>query len=453
MKQWSVKLKITGWLTLLTGAMALLLLFFMLSISNTVVLRTTMSRLSATVRRNLSLVDMQQGKPQLGEGFSFYNNGVTTLLYSQNRALLAGQIPVDFRAEEPFQNGVTRTVQSPDAQHLVLDLWLPVGWDNGLWVRGLAAVPDQQESTRNLILVAVVALPIFALLAAGGSYFIARRAFRPLDSITATATAINEAKDLSGRIALPPGRDEFSQLAATFDRMFERLEQSFEAEKQFTANASHELRTPLSVIKSACDYAKKYNETPDDWQETIEMIDRQSDSMSQLITQLLRMTRLDQGTELLRPELLDLAELTRSVCQQTGYPPEQLQCVPAPRTMVWGDATLLSQLVRNLLENARKYGRPDGHIWVSVKQTATECLLAVRDDGIGIAPEQQQRIWQRFYQVDSSHSEQCGTGLGLPMVRQIALLHGGQITLESAPGVGSCFTLHLPHPDAAQKLF
>lgn len=451
MKNWSVKQKIAVLLTLLTAAMAALLLFFMLSISNTVVLQTTRSRLSATVRRNLALVEMPQGKLQLGNGFSFYNNGVTTLLYSKNKALLAGQIPVGFRAEEPFQSGVTRTVQSADDQYLVLDLWLPLDWENGLWVRGLAELPDQQESTRNLILVAVLSLPVFILLAAGGSYLIARRAFRPLESITAAAMAINEAKDLSGRIALPPGRDEFSQLATTFDGMFERLERSFEAEKQFTADASHELRTPLSVIKGACDYGKKYNETPDEWQETIAMIDRQADSMSQLIAQLLSITRLDQGTELLHPELLDLGELAQSVCTEAGYPTARLQTDLAAGVMVWADPTLLTRLIQNLVENAFKYGRPEGHVWVSVSRTDADCLLKVRDDGIGIPPDQQEKIWQRFYQVDPSHGEQCGAGLGLSMVRQIAQAHGGRVSVESVHEVGSCFTLHLPHPTAAQK--
>ena len=96
--------------------------------------------------------------------------------------------------------------------------------------------------------------PLFLLLAAVGGYWIARRAFRPLEHITATADAISQASDLSARVAVPPGGNEFSRLAATFNQMFARLEQSFEAETQFTADASHELRTPVSVIKSACEY-------------------------------------------------------------------------------------------------------------------------------------------------------------------------------------------------------
>lgn len=450
MKRFSVKLKMTGWLTILMAVLSLLLLLFMLSMSNEVASTTAMTQLSETVRSNLQQVKMVDDTLQFGEGFAFSRNGVSTLVYNKNKALLAGQVPVAFTADEAFQNGLTRLVSTGEERYMVMDLWLPLGWEDGLWVRGLMEVPAQQGATRNLIRMAMVALPVFILLAALGSYRIAKRAFRPLDSITATAAAINEAKDLSGRIALSPGRDEFSRLAATFDHMFERLEQSFEAEKQFTADASHELRTPLSIIKGACEYAEKYDETPEERQETITMIHRQAVKMTDLITQLLRMTRLDQGTELLTLEWLDLGALVRTCCREQTDLTSGLHLELQDGIMVRADAALLSRLIQNLLENAVKYGRPGGGVWVSVGQTERTCLLSVRDDGIGIEKEAQAQIWQRFYQVDPARSGQSGVGLGLAMVRQIAQAHGGSMTLESVPDVGSVFTLHLPKPDRGE---
>lgn len=444
MKRLSVKLKIAGWLTLLTAVMSILLLVFMLSISSSIASQTAMSQLSQTVQLNVSNVEMKDNKLQMGEGFTFYHNGVSTLIYNQNKALLAGQLPVSFKVDEPFENGLTRSVMSGDQEYLIMDLWLPMGWNDGLWVRGLMEVEQQQGLTRNLIYVAMIALPIFILLAALGSYYIVKRAFKPLESITATAKDINEAKDLTGRIALPPGRDEFSQLATTFDKMFERLEQSFNAEKQFTADASHELRTPLSVIRGACEYADKYNETMDEWQETSAMIYRQALSMSELISQLLSMTRLDQGTEMLHQETLELGALVNTTCQEQGYNMENIFVEFEEDVAVWGDSALISRLIINLIDNAIKYGRTNGRVWVSVKMEGNESLLSVRDDGIGIDAEQQEKVWQRFYQIDPSRGEECGAGLGLSMVNQIARAHGGYMTLESAINVGSCFTLHLP---------
>ena len=296
-KTLSVKSKITILLTLLMAGLAVLLLIFMLFISNSVATQTAMDQLNETVHSNLAYVEVTDRKPVISEGFSYFQNGISTLIYSQNEALIAGQIPVSFQAEIPFENGFIRTVDSTDGQYIVLDLWLASDWQSGVWLRGLMEAPNNESLARNLLFISLIALPIFILLAALGSYFITKRAFQPLDHITATAEAINEAKDLSGRIGLPEGGDEFSRLAADFDQMFERLEHSFEIEKQFTADASHELRTPVSIIKGACEYAEKYDETLEDHAETISMIHRQADKMASLISQLLSMTRMEQGTE------------------------------------------------------------------------------------------------------------------------------------------------------------
>lgn len=444
MKNMSVKLKITLWITVLMAVLFVLLLLFMLGISRQVVYQTAMQSLSDTVQNNVSEVTLTDGKLQLGEGFVYYHSGISVLVYSQNETLLAGQIPVTFVAQEPFESGRTRIVLSGNESYLVMDLWVPAGWDSGVWLRGMVEAPDYRGTVRNLLYVALFALPIFILLTAIGGWIIVKRTFRTLDTITKTASTINEARDLSGRIGLPPGKDEFSRLAAAFDGMFERLEASFEAERQFTADASHELRTPVSIIKGACEYAEKYDETEEERKETLDMIHRQADKMSSMIAQLLRMTRLEQGTEVTRMEKTDLAQLARSVCAEQGYDAEHVRLEADKPVIVRVDAALLSRLLQNLVGNAIKYGKPDGHVWISVRCTAEEALLSVRDDGIGIAPEQQEKIWQRFYQVDASRGDESGAGLGLSMVQQIAQIHGGRMTLESILGVGSDFTLHLP---------
>lgn len=451
MKPLSVKSRIAVWLTLLMGLLAVLLLAFLLSISRVVAAQSSMSQLSQTVRSNLSQTGMSNGRLALGDGFSFYQNGVSTLIYSREKALLAGQIPVSFSVEEDFQNGITRVVNAGGGQYLVLDLWLPMGWDNGVWLRGLMEVPENQQLTSPLLRVALIVMPAFMALAALGSYWIAGRAFRPLDSIMSAAASINEAQDLSRRIGLPSGRDEFSQLAATFDQLFQRLEKSFESEQQFAADASHELRTPVSIIKGACEYAEKYDETPEERLETISMIHRQANRMSQLISQLLSMTRLDQGTETAKLEPVKLNDLIRSLCQEQAYDPHRLILELQEEVTAAADPALLSRLIQNLVENGFKYGRPDGCVWISVRQDSGEILLEVRDNGMGIPSEQQDKIWQRFYRADPARSGEGGTGLGLAIVRQIAQLHGGYMTLESVPRVGSAFTLHLPAAESSAQ--
>lgn len=445
MKTPSVQARLTLWYTLLMAGMGGLLLGFLVLISGTVSTQTAMDQLEATLRRNLSQITQgADGAPQLGEEFAFYDNGVYTLVYSQGEALLAGQVPVSFTAAEPFQNGQNRPVDGEGGRYYVLDFWVPQGWESGLWVRGILEAPENPQLLTNLMFIAMVTLPAFLLLAALGGYGIARRAFRPLKEITSTAAAINEAADLSARVAVPPGDHEFSRLAATFNQMFARLEGAFEAEKQFTADASHELRTPVSVIKSACEYAEKYGETPEEQRETLAMIHRQADRMAELIQQLLSITRLDQGTEGLRLEPLDLAALVEGVCAEQPHPRQRLFCQVGGAVWVRGDAGLLRRLLQNLIDNGFAYGKPQGHVWVTLGMEGDQAVLQVRDDGIGIPQDQQEKIWQRFYQVDPSRREGGGAGLGLAMVKKIAQVHNGQLTLDSAPGQGSTFALTLP---------
>ena len=249
---------------------------------------------------------------------------------------------------------------------------------------------------------------------------------------------------MSGRITVSSKNAEFSRLANDFNQMFERLERSFEAEKQFTSDASHELRTPVSIIKGACEYAEKYDETPEDHAETISMIQRQTDKMATLINQLLYMTRMEQGTENIAMEQMNLGEFANSFCNEQPWDHSRLTITAAHDISVFANKELLGRLIRNLVENAFKYSSANGQVRLNISSTSTEVLLSVQDNGIGIPPEEQQKIWQRFYQVDSSRGSDEGSGLGLSMVEQIAKLHSGYMTLESIPGKGSTFTFHLP---------
>lgn len=447
MKHISVKLKITIWYFMLMTVMGILIVGFMWLISHAVTTQTAMNNVSQVVRSNLDQLDVVDGKLDLGEEFRFYENGVYCLIYSQKESLMAGQVPVSFTGTEPFENGLTRLVSDGKSQFYVFDLWCPFGWDNGVWVRGMMEVSEDTMVIRNLWKSAVAAMPGFIILATVGGYLIVKRAFRPLEQMIQTAEAINEASDLSARVAITEGSDEFTRLSTTFDRMLARLEQSFEAEKQFTADASHELRTPTSVIKSACEYARKYDETPEERAETIDMIYRQAVKMSDLITQLLNITRLDQGTESAKFQNVILADLVRTVCRDGAYDPDRVQFDLDETIRVSVDEGLMTRLLQNLIENGIKYGRENGHIWITVERTRKEVLLRVRDDGIGIAKEQQDKIWKRFYQVDASRTGNHGAGLGLSMVQKIAEIHGGYMQVESELHAGSTFTLHLPQEE------
>lgn len=166
--------------------------------------------------------------------------------------------------------------------------------------------------------------------------------------------------------------------------------------------------------------------------------------MSLLVNHLLSLTRLQQGTERYPLAEGDVSELVREVCED--YMPEDRRGISVHTDIADGicacyNAQLFASLVQNLLQNAYRYGNEGGNIWLTLRRADGRMKLTVRDDGIGIAPEEQDKIWQRFWQADASRSENSGSGLGLPLVKEIAELHGGSVSVESAPGSGSCFTV------------
>ncbi|MDR3766149.1 MAG: HAMP domain-containing sensor histidine kinase [Butyricicoccus sp.] len=454
MKRLSVKLKLTLWITLLMLLFVTLVLGFLVAISSSVVTENTYDQLNNVLRSNVLYISRDQGKLVFDDGFSFTQNGVYTLVYSESGALLAGQPPLAFPEEVEFESGVIQPVESENGTYYVLDYWLPFGWDDGVWVRGMIQAPDVADVVDDMIGLTILLLPLLVIFGALGAYLLARSTFRPIDRIIRAAGAIEEGSDLSERIGLPPGQDEISRLGQAFDNMFARLETSFESEKQFTSDASHELRTPVAVILAQCDEAQRHAQTPEQYAQAIEVIDRQAKKMSALIQQLLQMTRLEQGTQRASFEEADLSALVEIICaEQPAFPQGiTLQTSIQPDVTAWFDVTLMSRLLQNLISNAARYGRPQGHIWVSLTHTDDTIELAVRDDGIGIPEAKLDKIWQRFYQVDPARAGNRGTGLGLTMVRQIAQLHGGEVTVQSAEGVGSCFTLRFPDtPQEPQK--
>ena len=453
MKRLSVKLKLTIWITLLMLLVVALVLGFMMMLSSSVVSGHTYDQLTITVRENLSGISRENGALTFSEDFSFTQGGIYILVYSDAGALLAGQPPLAFAEGETFENGAARAVEGRGSDFYIVDFWLPFGWEDGVWVRGVTAAPDTADVLDELAVIALLVLPLAAIVGGLGAYLLARSTFRPIDRIIRAAGAISEGRDLSQRIGLPPGRDEISRLGQAFDNMFARLEASFEAEKQFTSDASHELRTPVAVILAQCEDARRGEQTTEQYAEAIDVIERQAGRMSSLIAQLLQMTRLEQGTQRAAFEQADLSGLVEVICAEQPQLPRgiTIQTDIQPDVEAWFDVTLMSRLLQNLINNAARYGRENGHIWVSLRHVEHDAVLSVRDDGIGIPADRLDKIWKRFYQVEASRGAANGAGLGLPMVRQIAALHGGTVTVDSREGEGSCFTLRFPTERQAEK--
>jgi heavy metal sensor kinase len=306
---------------------------------------------------------------------------------------------------------------------------------------------DIDESLAGLIRTLVIAGPLTLVLAGAGGIFLAQRALKPVDQITRTAHEIEES-DLSRRIPVQ-SKDELGRLAATLNKMIERLEKAFKRQKQFTSDASHELRTPLAVIQAESTLALSKERTADEYKQSLEIVSNESMLMAKVIDQLLTLARADSGKEQLSFEEIDLSELLAGVaanaeilCRDEGL---EFRSDLMDNILVSGDRAKLRELFLNLLDNAIRYSPDGGKISLTLRRVKEMAVISIADTGIGISEEDIPHIFERFYRVDKARSRvENGAGLGLAICKYIAEIHGGRIEVISRLGEGSTFSVWLP---------
>lgn len=452
----SIKQKVTLWYACMLVLIVLLLFGFIFSISRSLLQRESDSRLEELVLDFADEIDFENGVYELDDDVRFYENGVIFSIYDEQGRLIAGSVPTGFPADTTLKAFSFQTFSASGNAWSVYDAALPYGEDQILWIRGILPSETLFSVERTLFFVLLVACPLLIAVALLVGYSITRRAFLPIEEIRRTAETIGAGGDLSARIPTERTQGEIRQLAETFNEMFSRLETSFEHERQFTSDASHELRTPVAVITSQAEYSLLPDATPEEQREGLEVILEQARKMSALISQLLMLARADSGTQQLTMAPVDLsllASMTAEQCREAAARRQiRLDCEIAPGIMTEGDQACLVRVFLNLLENAIQYGRPGGFVKLTLAVQNDFAVCSIADDGIGIARENLERIWQRFYRVDPSRNPGgSNTGLGLSLVKWIIEAHHGTIEAESGLGKGSCFTFRLPLQPPAKK--
>ncbi len=442
----SAKLRLALWVTFMVLLVSVMVLVFVLVINRHSLPEDPASYLVEVVLDNANDVEYDRGKFEWNE-MSVYKRGVYCSFYNTNGDLLlsADKEDMDFSGE-PFKANKIRTVRSGDKEFYLYDYYVDMEV-SGLWIRGVVLTDSHQGITDIILRLTVIILPLILIVTFLGALWISSRTFKPIEKIVATANSINDADDLTDRIALKRGPKEMKQLAGAFDRMFERLEKVFDAERQFTSDASHELRTPTAIILAECDRAKRKAETPEDYRESIDNISEQGHRMSALIDELLGITRLQQGTERYPLSKGDLSEFVTLSCEEFVPADDRgirMEAEIEPGIECSFNASLMSRVIYNLLQNAYKYGRDNGYVRLSLGRENNDAVIRVKDNGIGIKKEDLDKIWQRFWQADSSRGAEGGNGLGLAMVKEIAELHGGTVAAESTEGWGSQFIFRIP---------
>lgn len=442
----SAKLRLTGWFTFMMLVLCIITTVFVLVISDADVTDDAAERLIRIVLDNEDSFEFEHGGFDWSS-IDFYKRGVFTAFYTDDGELMRGSTVDGIGPDDlPFSEYELRTFTVGDTDYYIYDACVDMSIARP-WIRGVIQANDDNGLMHTIKMLTYILLPALLILSTGIGWLMACRTFRPMEQIMHTANSINDAGDLTRRVDLHGGSAEMQELSRTFDSMFERLERSLSAERQFASDASHELRTPITVIMAQCDRARRKDQSREDFLKSIDVIDEQAHGMSELVQQLLSLTRLQQGTDRYPLAEGDISAFTTACCE--AFVPAQERGISldtdiAPELIARFNPALMSRIIQNLLQNAYKYGRDDGHISVRLFRDGKFVRLCVSDDGIGIAPEDQDRIWRRFWQGDPSRGEDGGSGLGLAMVKEMAEFHGGSAAVESTPGSGSCFTVSLP---------
>lgn len=465
MKKLSLKVKLTLLYTFFMALLTCAALAILFSLSSREMLSSVQSRLTQRVQDSVENIDLRGDEVRLDSDFYSVSHDVYLSMYDEKMYFLYGRLPHGFRSQPEFSDGEMRTIRDGSREWYVYDMSCRLSDDLTVYVRGVTSVTDAEESFAVTVRLALILLPLMVLATALIGYRFTRRVLLPVRRITGTVKEIRSDADLSRRVGLtdadngkaPVHRDEFYALAETFDGMLEELEEVFRREQQFTSDASHELRTPVSVILAQCDAMLSDESLTEDQRSQLALIRRKAAGMSDMISQLLFLSRADQGRQPIHREQLDLSELTEMIIEEQQMLADgagrgiRIESRISPGVEADADETLYIRMVSNLLSNAVRYSHDGGKVEVILEERDGEVRGRVKDQGVGIAAEDLTRIWERFYRADSSRTETSHSGLGLSMVRWIAHAHGGDVSVASEAGKGSEFAFYFPAREENEK--
>ena len=452
MKRFSLKLKLTAMYSFFMVLVTCLCLAVLFSLSGNEILTSAQMHLRERVQESADEIELEDGEFEIDSDFYSLDNNVYLALYDTGGDFLYGKVPPGLEQAPQFEDGKIQTVKSGTEQWYVYDVQYEMENGQEFYIRGVVSVTETQKEFLIAVRFAVILLPLTVILTALMGYRLIRRTLLPVRQMTETVQEIQKDGDLSRRIGVSQatGKDEFYQLAGTFDGMLESLEQAFLRERQFTSDVSHELRTPVSVILAQCEASLNRTDLSEEQRKEILLIRKKAGEMSQMISQLLLLSRADQGRQQLNKEEINISELTEIIVEEHKMLAQrrkiEVHTEIEPDITGYLDESFYIRMLDNLISNAVSYGKEGGNIKVTLHQIPSGVQGTVEDDGIGISRDDQVHIWERFYRVDASRTgkeDGSHSGLGLSMAKWIAQAHGGNVRVESELGKGSCFTFEL----------
>lgn len=352
-----------------------------------------------------------------------------------------------YRASSRMPEMLT-TAQQQNGDWRVITRLLDI-WGQPYALQAALSLNTVNMASQGLLVIIVASMTLGLLGTTAMGWSMANRTLKRIDAITSTAGQIAEAADLKNRVAYDGPMDEVGRLASVFNHMLSRIEHMFSVQQRFVADVSHELRTPLTAIRGNLDLIKRYGADAD----MLTDLDLEVTRMNRLVADLLMLAKADYGGISVNPQPTDLDTLVSEAYREARLVAKdrdlKIRIGDLDAVRANADSDRLKQLLANLLDNAIKFTPDGGTITVSLRREPCDAIIEVADTGIGISAEDQQRVFDRFFQADTSRVRAVGNnegvGLGLSIAKWVADAHGGEINVFSTPGEGTTFTVRLPH--------
>ena len=319
---------------------------------------------------------------------------------------------------------------------------------------------EQTEFLDGLKRIFYTAVPIALFLAGLGGYFLARRSLAPVVSMSNQAAKISSS-NLNERLPVKHERDELGSLARVFNQLLGRLENSFEQQRRFMADASHELRTPLAIVRAESEIAlSKDARTTAEYRESLAIVHDESKRLTRMVEDLFLSARADSGQYEPHWTTIDLggilAECVRAVHALAEKRKVKIELSAFGEMPLQADESLLHRLFLNLLDNAVKYNRTGGAVSIAAETVGENYRIEISDTGLGIAKEDEAKIFERFFRADKARSRNDdetngGAGLGLSIAAWIVEIHQGSLALKKSDTEGSVFEIELPISRSARQ--
>jgi signal transduction histidine kinase len=312
----------------------------------------------------------------------------------------------------------------------------------------VADLHEVNEMVMDLLIAFLFALPVVLIVVALGSSWFARRALQPIANITRAAEAITAAR-LDARLPVPLSDDEIGRLTHVLNAMFDRLQRGFEQATRFTADASHELRTPLTILRGEIEEALRSGGFDGEQERLLVGLLEQTSGLQKIADNLLLLARFDAGKTPMIREPIDLSSLVNEAAEDAellASPGEiAIHSDVPPDVRVCGDAHLLRRVLLNLIDNAVRYNREGGEVWLLLRHEEESAVLTIANTGTGIPQDRRPDLFQRFFRLNVDRNRGTGgSGLGLSLCREIAVAHGGRIELGRSDNDHTEFVVRMP---------